>query len=77
MLSLLLVSALGLSINRSLESQIGTATQHMLSSSAELQAAANQQVVGSKQQSTAMSGITTTIRELLATSRQIQCSPSR
>jgi CHASE3 domain sensor protein len=77
LLSLLLLSALGLSLNRSLETQIGTATDNMLSSSAELQAAANQQVVGTKQQSTAMSEITTTIRELLVTSRQIADASQR
>ena len=77
LLSLLLISALGLLISRSLESQIGTASQHMLSSSAELQAAANQQVVGSKEQSTAMTEISTTTRELLVTSRQIAAASQR
>jgi methyl-accepting chemotaxis protein len=77
LLCLLLVAAAGFLINRSLETQIGSAAQHMLSSSAELQAAASQQVVGSKEQSTAMAEITTTIRELLATSRQIADSAQR
>jgi methyl-accepting chemotaxis protein len=47
------------------------------SSSAELQAAANQQASGAKEQAGAMNEIATTIRELLATSRQIAESAQR
>ena len=43
---LLLVSAAGVTITRSLTSQIGAAVQHMQSSSSELQVASNQQVHG-------------------------------
>jgi methyl-accepting chemotaxis protein len=74
---LLLVSIAGYVIVRSLSRQIGSAVQHMQSSSAELLAAANQQVSGAKEQATAMSEITTTISELLATSRQIADSAQR
>jgi CHASE3 domain sensor protein len=74
---LLLVTAAGLLITRSLSTQIGSAVQHVQSSSAELQTAANQQVSGAKEQATAMSEITTTISELLATSRQIAESARR
>jgi len=62
---------------RALGQQIGTAVGHVQSSSAELQAAANQQATGAKEQATAMSEITTTITELLATSRQIADSAQR
>ncbi|HZE90879.1 MAG TPA: methyl-accepting chemotaxis protein [Rhizobacter sp.] len=62
---------------RALGRQIGTAVGHVQSSSAELQAAANQQATGAKEQATAMSEITTTISELLATSRQIAESAQR
>jgi len=62
---------------RALSRQIGTAVGHVQSSSAELQAAANQQATGAKEQATAMSEITTTISELLATSRQIAESARR
>jgi methyl-accepting chemotaxis protein len=57
--------------------QIGAAVGHVQSSSAELQAAANQQATSTKEQATAMSEITTTITELLATSRQIAESAQR
>jgi len=74
---LLLVTIVGFLIVRALSRQIGSAVQHMQSSSAELLAAANQQVSGAKEQATAMSEITTTISELLATSRQIAESAQR
>jgi methyl-accepting chemotaxis protein len=69
--------AAALTLTRTLTSQIGAAVQHVRSSSAELQAAANQQASGSKEQATAMTEITTTISELLATSRQIAESAQR
>ncbi|HUQ94026.1 MAG TPA: methyl-accepting chemotaxis protein [Bryobacteraceae bacterium] len=56
---------------RTLSRQIGSAVQHVQSSSTELQAAANQQASGAKESSTAMNEIATTMSELLATSRQI------
>lgn len=64
-------------LTTSLSRQIGSAIQHVQSSSSELQAAANQQAAGTKEQATAMSEITTTISELLATSRQIAESAQR
>jgi CHASE3 domain sensor protein len=45
---LLIVSAAGIIITRSLTSQIGAAIQHMQSSSSELQVAANQQTMGAR-----------------------------
>ena len=74
---LLIVSAAGIIITRSLTSQIGTAVQHMQSSSSELQVASNQQTMGSREQSTAMKEITTTMNELLVTSKQIAESAQR
>jgi methyl-accepting chemotaxis protein len=74
---LLLGTLLAIVLSRGLSRQIGTAVGHVQSSSAELQAAANQQATGAKQQATAMSEITTTISELLATSRQIAESAQR
>ena len=74
---LLLVTAAGLTITRSLRSQIGAAVQHMQSSSSELQTAANQQATGAKEQATAMNEITMTMSELLATSKQIADSAQR
>ncbi|HWD58450.1 MAG TPA: methyl-accepting chemotaxis protein [Stellaceae bacterium] len=71
------VAAIGWLIIRSLTKQIGTAVQHVSSSSTELQAAANQQATGLREQATAMSEITTTITELLVTSRQIAESAQR
>jgi methyl-accepting chemotaxis protein len=73
----LLGTLLAIVLSRGLSRQIGTAVGHVQSSSAELQAAANQQATGAKQQATAMSEITTTISELLATSRQIAESAQR
>jgi CHASE3 domain sensor protein len=64
-------------LTSALSRQIGTVVGQVQSSSAELQAAANQQATGSKEQSTAMNEITTTISELLATSRQIAESAQR
>ena len=71
------VAAIGWLITRTLTRQIGAAVQHVQGSSAELQAAANQQATGLRQQATAMSEITTTITELLVTSRQIAESAQR
>ncbi len=73
----LAVAAIGWVITRSMSGQVGTAVGHVQSSSAELQAVANQQATGAKEQATAMTEITTTISELLATSRQIAESAQR
>jgi methyl-accepting chemotaxis protein len=73
----LAVAAIGWIITRSMSGQVGTAVGHVQSSSAELQAVANQQATGAKEQATAMTEITTTISELLATSRQIAESAQR
>jgi methyl-accepting chemotaxis protein len=64
-------------LTRSLSGQVGSAIQHVQNSSAELQAASNQQATGAKEQATAMNEISTTISELLATSRQIAESAQR
>jgi methyl-accepting chemotaxis protein len=77
LLCLLIVSAAGIIITRSLTSQIGAAVQQMQSASSELQVASNQQSMGSKEQSTAMKEITTTMNELLVTSKQIAESAQR
>jgi methyl-accepting chemotaxis protein len=77
LMCLLIVSAAGIIITRSLTSQIGTAVQHMQSSSSELQVASNQQTMGAREQSTAMKEITTTMNELLVTSKQIAESAQR
>lgn len=77
MVSILAVLAVGLAalvaflLARTLSRQIGSAVQHVQSSSTELQTTANQQASGAKESATAMNEIATTIRELLATSRQI------
>ena len=68
---------IALVLTRTLSRQIGSAVQHVQSSSSELQAAANQQATGAKEQATAMNEITTTINELLATSKQIAESAQR
>ena len=73
----LVVAAIGWFISRSLSDQIGSAVGLVRSSSAELQAAANQQASGAKEQASAMTEISTTITELLATSRQIAESAQR
>jgi methyl-accepting chemotaxis protein len=76
-LAALLAVALATLLTRALNRQIGSAVQHVQSSSAELQSAANQQATGAKEQASAMNEITTTINELLATSRQIAESAQR
>jgi methyl-accepting chemotaxis protein len=75
--ALVLSLLIALLITRTLNRQVGSAVQHILSSSAELQAAASQQASGMKEQGSSMAEITTTIRELLATSRQIAESAQR
>ncbi len=75
--ALLLGIVLAIWLTRALGRQIGTAVSLVQSSSAELEAAANQQATGAKEQSTAMNEISTTITELLATSRQISESAQR
>jgi len=71
------IAVVGWFIISSLSRQIGSAVQHVQSSSAELQSAANQQATGSREQATSMSEISTTISELMATSRQIAESAQR
>ncbi len=73
----LLAIGISLLLTRALSRQIGSAVQHVQSSSSELQTSANQQVTGAKEQSTAMNEITTTISELLTTSKQIAESAQR
>ena len=65
LLGTLAVGAIGWFITNSLSAQIGTAVGQVRSSSTELQAAANQQANGAKEQSAAMTEIATTISELL------------
>ena len=77
LVSLLLVTAAGVLITRSLSTQLGAAVTSIRSSSAELQAAATQQASGSREQLSATTEVATTIRELLATSRQISDSAQR
>lgn len=74
---LLLVLGAGMLLARALSSQIGAAVRHVQRSSAELQAAANQQAAGARETATSMTEISTTITELLATSRQIADSAQR
>jgi CHASE3 domain sensor protein len=57
--------------------RIGTAVQHLRSSSAELEAAAGQQVKGAQGQASASTEVSTTIRELVSTSHQIAESAQR
>jgi methyl-accepting chemotaxis protein len=73
----LVVTIAGFIITRGVGNQVGTAVRDVESSSAELQAAANQQLTGTKEQVAAMNEIATTINELLATSRQIAESAQR
>ena len=77
LLGTLAVAAIGWFICRSLSDQIGSAVGQVRSSSAELQAVANQQASGAKEQASAMTEISTTISELLTTSRQIAESAQR
>ena len=73
----LLVLIAALTLSRALSGQVGTAVKHVQRSSAELQAAANQQAAGARETATSMTEISTTISELLATSRQIADSAQR
>ena len=77
LLGVLFIGLLGVYMTRSLSRQVAGAVGHILSSSSELQAAANQQATGSREQSASMTEISTTITELLATSRQIAESAQR
>jgi methyl-accepting chemotaxis protein len=70
-LSIAAASMIGFRLNRGLRREVGAAVGHIQSSSAQLEAAADQQVTGGREQATAMNEITTTISELLITSRQI------
>jgi methyl-accepting chemotaxis protein len=64
-------------LSRDLKREVGAAVGHIQSSSAQLEAAAAQQVNGGRDQASAMSEITTTISELLITSRQIADAAQR
>src|SRR6185436_19702854 len=75
----LITSAAGVAwrLSRDLRREVGAAVGHIQSSSSELEAAAAQQASGGRDQASAMSEITTTISELLITSRQIADSAQR
>jgi methyl-accepting chemotaxis protein len=77
LLCLVVASMAGFSITRSLTTQIGSAVQHVRSSSAELESVAGQQVSGAKESSSATQAISTTMSELLVSSRQIADSARR
>jgi len=77
LLCLLFIAATGFFITRSLSRQVGSAVQHVQSSSAELQTTANQQATGARESATAMNEVSTTMSELLVTSRQILESAQR
>lgn len=62
---------LAIFLTSSLSRQVGSAVQHIQSSSSELQAAANQQTAGAKEQVASMTEISATIKELMATAKQI------
>lgn len=76
-IALVFVVAAGLLLAKLLSGQIGAAVRHVQRSSAELQAAANQQAAGAREAATAMAEVAATISELLATSRQITESAQR
>lgn len=78
-LALTAVLAIGIAtfLSRRLGRDIRAAIEHVRSSSAELQAAANQQVTSAREQATSMNEISTTVSELLASSRQIAESAQR
>jgi methyl-accepting chemotaxis protein len=69
--TVLFAAVTALLLGRALSRQIGSAIQHVQSSSTELQTSANQQAVGAKETATAMSEVSSTMNELLVTSRQI------
>jgi methyl-accepting chemotaxis protein len=75
--AVILTVIVGVLLTTTLTSQVGSAAQHIQSSSTELQAAATQQATGAREQSSAMTEVATTISELLATSRQIADSAKR
>jgi methyl-accepting chemotaxis protein len=64
-------------LSRDLRREVGAAVGHIQSSSAQLEAAAAIQATGGRDQASAMNEITTTISELLITSRQIADSAGR
>ncbi len=74
---LVVITAAGFILTRTLTMQIASAVQHVQRSSNELQSAATQQAAGARESSTSMAEITTTITELLAASRQIAESAQR
>jgi methyl-accepting chemotaxis protein len=76
-ITVLIAFVIAILLSRILRRDVGAAIEHIRSSSAELQAAANQQVTGAREQATSMNEISTTVSELLATSRQIAESAQR
>lgn len=69
--AVLFAAVTALFLSRALSSQIGSAVQHVQSSSAELQTTAIQQATGAREAATSMNEISTTMSELLVTARQI------
>ncbi|MFN7133959.1 MAG: methyl-accepting chemotaxis protein, partial [Myxococcales bacterium] len=82
---LVLLASLGLGVtllstimlSRALTRQVGSAVQHLQTSSTQLQASAQQQATTAKQQASATTEVTSTVQELLASSRQIGDSAQR
>jgi methyl-accepting chemotaxis protein len=77
LLALVIVTAAGVWITRSLTTRIGSAVQHLTTSATELQTSASQQAATAKEQATSTTEISATVKELLATSRQIAESTQR
>lgn len=70
-ITVLAAVVLAIFLTRLLRRQIGSAVQHITSSSSELQAAANQQATGTKEQVASMTEISTIIKQLMSTAHQI------
>jgi methyl-accepting chemotaxis protein len=76
-IGIVLLAIIAGAIVKSLRERLGSAVQHVRSSSTELEVAATQQLRGAKEQASATTEVSTTINELLTTSRQITESVQR
>lgn len=64
-------------LSRGIARQIGTAIQHIQTSSAQLQSATAEQVAGTKEQTSAVAEVSATLKELVSTARQMMENAQR
>lgn len=76
-LSVIVAIVVSIILSRGLARQIGTAIQHVQTSSTQLQSATAEQVAGTREQTSAVAEVSATLKELVSTARQMMENAQR